>query len=108
MAEILLGEVERLLLEKAPSLTLVQQRLIVAITELLAGGMPVDLECVGEMLHLYPRLSAGGVLIIDDYGHWAGARKAIDEYIAENKLRVLLNRIDYTARIAVKIDSDES
>jgi len=27
-----------------------------------------------EMLHLYPRLVRGGVLIIDDYGHWAGAQ----------------------------------
>ena len=28
-----------------------------------------------ELVHLYPRLSRGGVLIIDDYGHYAGARK---------------------------------
>jgi O-methyltransferase len=27
-----------------------------------------------EMIHLYPRLSSGGVSIIDDYGHWQGAR----------------------------------
>lgn len=55
-----------------------------------------------ELLHLYPRLVRGGVLVIDDYGHWAGARKAVDEYIAEHKLCLLLNRVDYTARIAVK------
>jgi len=55
-----------------------------------------------EMLHLYPRLVRNGVLIIDDYGHWDGARKAVDEYIAEHKLSLLLCRIDYTARIAVK------
>jgi O-methyltransferase len=53
-----------------------------------------------EMEHLYPRLSDGGVLIIDDYGHWQGARRAIDEYFADRP--VLLNRIDYTGRIAVK------
>ena len=40
--------------------------------------------------------------MIDDYGHWAGAKKAVDEYIAEQKLCLLLNRVDYTARIAVK------
>jgi O-methyltransferase len=56
-----------------------------------------------ELLHLYPRLSPGGVLIIDDYGHWAGARKAVDTYIAEHNLQLLLNRIDYTGRICVKI-----
>jgi O-methyltransferase len=33
-----------------------------------------------ELIHLYPRLISRGVLIIDDYGHWAGARRAVDEY----------------------------
>jgi O-methyltransferase len=55
-----------------------------------------------ELKHLYPLLSSGGVLIIDDYGHWQGAKKAVDEYISDNKLRILLNRIDYTGRIAIK------
>ena len=44
----------------------------------------------------------GGVLVIDDYGHWAGARKAVDEYIAQHALCLLLNRVDYTGRIAIK------
>jgi hypothetical protein len=55
-----------------------------------------------ELVHLYPRVSTGGVLIIDDYGHWQGARKATDEYLAEQKVPLLLNRIDYTGRIGVK------
>lgn len=55
-----------------------------------------------ELRHLYPRLVTGGVLIIDDYGHWAGARKAVDTYFAERGLRPLLQRIDYTGRICVK------
>jgi O-methyltransferase len=55
-----------------------------------------------ELVHLYPRLRSGGVLIVDDYAYWQGARKAVDEYMAENDLPLLLNRIDYTARIAVK------
>lgn len=55
-----------------------------------------------EMNHLFPLLEPNGVLIIDDYGHWEGARKAIDEYLLENNIRILLNRIDYTGRIAVK------
>ena len=33
-----------------------------------------------ELEHLYPRLATGGVLIVDDYGHWEGARRAVDEY----------------------------
>lgn len=52
--------------------------------------------------HLYPRLSVGGVLIVDDYGHYEGARRAVDEYLDDVGARLLLNRIDYTARVAVK------
>jgi O-methyltransferase len=57
-----------------------------------------------ELVYLYPRLVRGGVLIIDDYGYWQGARKAVDEYFANNGIPILLNRIDYTGRIAVKLD----
>lgn len=55
-----------------------------------------------ELVHLFPRLVSGGVLIIDDYGHWRGARQAVDEYFEESGTPFLLNRIDYTARIGVK------
>jgi O-methyltransferase len=56
-----------------------------------------------ELIHLSPLVCAGGVLIVYDYGHWQGVRKAV-KFIAENKLRLLLNRIDYTGRIAIKPD----
>ena len=56
-----------------------------------------------EMEYLFPKLVVGGVLIIDDYGHWLGAKKAIDEYLRENNIKMLLNRIDYTGRIGVKV-----
>ena len=55
-----------------------------------------------ELVHLFPRLSKSGVLIIDDYGHWEGARRACDEYFAQHRVPILLNRIDYTGRIAIK------
>jgi hypothetical protein len=55
-----------------------------------------------ELQHLYPRLEPGGILIIDDYGHWAGARDAVDEYFESHPPRPFLARIDYTGRIAVK------
>ncbi len=57
-----------------------------------------------ELEQLFPLLSPGGVLIIDDYGHWGGCRKATDEHLAENDIRILLHRIDYTGRIAIKQD----
>jgi hypothetical protein len=55
-----------------------------------------------ELVHLYPRLGPGGVLIIDDYAYWRGARQAVDEYVSENGLPLLLVRIDHGARVAVK------
>jgi O-methyltransferase len=54
-----------------------------------------------ELELLYPRLVSGGVLVIDDYGHWDGCRRAVDEYF-ESRPAILMNRIDYTGRIAVK------
>ena len=54
-----------------------------------------------ELEHLYPRLEQHGILILDDYGHWDGARQAVDEHFAQLE-RVLLTRIDYAARILVK------
>lgn len=56
-----------------------------------------------ELIHLFPKLVKGGVLIIDDYGYWKGSKKAVDEYFAKNKSKILLNRIDSTGRIAIKL-----
>ena len=40
---------------------------------------------------------------MDDYGYWAGARKATDEYISENKISILMNRIDpHGGRLGIK------
>jgi O-methyltransferase len=55
-----------------------------------------------ELVHLYPRLQSGGVLIVDDYGHFEGARAAVDRYFGESGEHPLLTRVDYTARVAVK------
>jgi O-methyltransferase len=61
-----------------------------------------------ELIHLYPRLVVGGILIIDDYGHWVGAREATDEYFKENRVRILLQRVDYTARLGIKQEASPS
>lgn len=56
-----------------------------------------------ELEHLYPRLSPGGVLILDDYAWWNGVRKATDEYFAAHPPAPLLIRVDASgARIGVK------
>ncbi|HET7194643.1 MAG TPA: TylF/MycF/NovP-related O-methyltransferase [Nocardioides sp.] len=54
-----------------------------------------------ELEHLYPRLVPGGVLILDDYGHWDGARKATEEYFASIDDEILLLPMS-SGRIAVK------
>jgi len=50
---------------------------------------------------LYPRLSTNGVLIIDDYGHWGGAKRATDEYFSLSPVP-LFNFADYTCISATK------
>lgn len=54
-----------------------------------------------ELVHLVPRLSPGGVLIVDDYGHFRGARDAVDEYLERSGLVVMLHRLDYSGRLVV-------
>ena len=55
-----------------------------------------------ELKYLYPRLQQNGVVIVDDYGRWEGARKAVDEYFESNDIRILLNRMDGTGRMGIK------
>lgn len=56
-----------------------------------------------ELETLFDKVSVGGVIIIDDYGHWQGCKKAVDEFITSRKCKLFLNRIDYTGRLGIKI-----
>ena len=51
---------------------------------------------------LYPRLQNKGVLIIDDYGHFQGAKKAVDEYFRSIDEKPLMHRTDYSGRMIIK------
>ena len=86
------GDITQTLYETSPS----QVSLLRLDTDWYASTK-VELEI------LYPVLNSGGVLIIDDYGHWAGSKKAVDEYFDSINLRPLLNYVDYTGRLGVKI-----
>lgn len=55
-----------------------------------------------ELTHLYPKLVSGGVLIIDDYGYWQGARQAVDEYFGAMERPYYLHRVDRSARVLIK------
>jgi O-methyltransferase len=83
------------------------------VEETIPGAIPVSIALLRldtdwyastyhEMNHLYPLLQVKGVLIIDDFGHWEGAKKAILQYFSENKLFPLINRIDETGRLVLK------
>ena len=56
-----------------------------------------------ELQHLFPLLHPQGILLIDDYGYWAGARKAVDEYFQSTRNQYFFHRIDYTGRLVTKI-----
>ena len=49
---------------------------------------------------LYPKVSNGGILIIDDYGFWKGAQKAVDEYFKDQ--HVWMHYVDYSCRLIIK------
>ena len=53
-----------------------------------------------ELNYLYPKLENGGVLIVDDYGHWKGSKQAVDEYFYNKN--VLIEKIDYTGIKIIK------
>lgn len=49
---------------------------------------------------LYPKVVPGGLVILDDYGHWQGCRLAVDEYLAGKAIK--LKQIDYTCHYFTK------
>ena len=55
-----------------------------------------------ELETLFERVEPRGVVIIDDYGHYQGSRKATDEFLARQRTRYFLHRIDYTGRLIIK------
>ncbi|MDC7223659.1 MAG: macrocin O-methyltransferase [Spirochaetales bacterium] len=55
-----------------------------------------------EMEVLFPKLAEGGVLLLDDYGHFKGAAQGVDEYFRSLGIEPLLQRVDYTGRLYIK------
>ena len=55
-----------------------------------------------ELEVLYPRLQKGGVCILDDYGYWQGARRAVDEYFDSLGFKPLMHVIDFAGRVLIK------
>jgi hypothetical protein len=53
-----------------------------------------------ELNILFPLLEKNGILIVDDYGHFMGAKKAVDEFFYEKK--AWFHRVDYSTRLLIK------
>jgi len=51
---------------------------------------------------LYEKVIVGGVIIIDDYGHWIGAKRATDEFRENNKIYSPLIKTDYSEHYWIK------
>jgi hypothetical protein len=60
------------------------------------------LSTKAELEYGYPALVSGGVIIIDDYGMFEGARRAADEYFSSVEAAPLLNRINTSIWAGVK------
>ena len=56
-----------------------------------------------ELKYLLPHLAKGGIFIIDDYGHWDGCRRAVQEYFSTSGFKPLLFHVDYTCRAFIKV-----
>lgn len=57
---------------------------------------------IHELKHMYPVMPSGAVLIIDDYGHWDGSRRAVEEYFSTMEQPIMFARTDYSGRLGVK------
>jgi O-methyltransferase len=55
-----------------------------------------------ELQVLYDRVQLGGVVILDDYGYWDGARSAVEEFFLSRSLKPLVHIIDDSGRVFVK------
>ena len=55
-----------------------------------------------ELEILFPLLQKNGFLIIDDYGHFMGAKRAVDEYFKKKNIKPYLHIVDYSCRIFIK------
>jgi len=55
-----------------------------------------------ELDNLYDLIQPGGIVIIDDYGHWQGSRRAVDEFFSRAPF-IMLHRVNYAVRLGIKI-----
>lgn len=55
-----------------------------------------------ELDVLWPQVTPGGVVIVDDYGYWRGCRSATDEFVANLAAKPLALRVDFAGLLLIK------
>jgi O-methyltransferase len=55
-----------------------------------------------ELEILFPLVVKNGLIVIDDYGHWQGQRKAVDEFLKKTNISPFMFEVDYSCRIFQK------
>ncbi len=53
--------------------------------------------------YLYPKVTYGGIIVIDDYSAYEGCKKAVDEYLVSNQIFPFIQWIDEECICWVKI-----
>lgn len=66
----------------------------------------IDTDWYASYAHLldtlYDRIVPGGVLLLNDYGHMLGARRAVDEFRHKRGIHLPMLRVDYSCRLMIK------
>lgn len=69
------------------SLTLeIKKKILPSKISILRIDCDWKLPTMSALESLYSRVVTGGVVIVDDYGSWSGAKEAVDEFRHENRI----------------------
>jgi len=71
----------------------------IAILRLDADWYESTMTCLNE---LYPKVSSGGLILIDDYNFWEGCSKAVHDYLSRNNLSDRIHQTEHGVAFIVK------
>jgi len=83
--------------ETLPGAFLTAPEMLPNLISILRLDMDWHLPTKIALEYLYPRISLGGFLIVDDYGHWLGCQKAVDDFFGDHMPS--FRDVDYSCRV---------